>query len=78
MRVRWDFSRQHILEAELDTLGARIFMWNSRGEFPSYSALIGDNHNGPRKSDNSLLELMNWVEEELKFRWSHGSDEIYY
>ena len=23
------------------------------------------------KTDNSLLELMNWVEEELKFRWSH-------
>jgi hypothetical protein len=25
-----------------------------------------------RKKDNSLLELMNWAEEELKFRESHG------
>ena len=26
----------------------------------------------PVKSDPSLIELMNWVEEELKFRESHG------
>jgi hypothetical protein len=81
MRVDWRI-QDGVLSGGI--LGTNIFVDIAR-ERGIFEAILGTQGytDGPedpfwyrqlitRKKDNSLLELMNWAEEELKFRSGHG------
>lgn len=77
MKVNWYIESyeggEGVLTASIDNSKAVADILNSKKGFEAY--IYDDRYASKRnvKSDPSLIELMNWVEEELKFRSSHAS-----
>lgn len=71
MKVEWEVSDKYpFLDAHIVwDLRASIMRVNDLWMASLYDARGCPGY--PTKSDPSLIELMNWVEEELKFRMSH-------
>lgn len=75
MKVNWEIGSyeggEGYLSASIDDEKPVADILNSKKGFEAY--IYDDRYASKRdvKSDASLIELMNWVEEELKFRSSH-------
>lgn len=77
MKVEWSFDDQCMwanIGDFMDNSSNRIMIYAKAGLFVAQIHETEDGYwvQGPVKTDASLIELMNWAEEELKFRESHG------
>ena len=75
VKVEWEIG-DFELSADVSNGGASSHFGLINGILNGYVAYISEakdpNFFTAKKEDCSLVELINWVEEELKFRNSHG------
>lgn len=77
MKVNWEIGSyeggEGYLAASIDDEKPVADILHSKEGFQAYIYDHRFSSKRDLKTDNSLIELMNWVEEELKFRSSHAT-----